>query len=227
MSQLPLEFPLEQRLTFDEFIDTGNVEAVTRCRGLGAETGFRPVWLWGGAATGKTHLLQSVVRDAGAAASIYLPGRRLAKHLPGCFDGLARLALVAIDDVDTLPRDADVEAAFVDLYQQLLGTGAALLLSASRPARALDWALADTGSRLRAADHYELQPLADGGLARLLTRRAAQRGLRVDPAVLDFWLQRAPRRVDLLLEQLTLLDRAALAGKRRLTVPLVKQVLGL
>lgn len=227
MSQLPIDFPLEQRLTFAEFIVDQNVEILDRCTSLVGAAGFQSLWLWGGRASGKTHLLQSVVRAAPVEASIYLPGRRLSAHLPDCLDGLGQLRLIAIDDVDELLGSVGIESALLDLFQELSASEAVLLLSGSASAAGCQFVLPDLASRFRAADHYQVRPLGDDGTRELLLARARQRGLYLTQTVLEYWLQRAPRRIDLLLEQLAVLDKEALARKQPVTMKLIRQTLDL
>ncbi len=51
------------------------------------------------------------------------------------------------------------------------------------------------------------------------------RGLLVADSVLDFWLSRGDRNLASLLEQLRLVTDVALRQQRRITVPLLKDVL--
>ena len=44
--------------------------------------------------------------------------------------------------------------------------------------------------------------------------------------MLDYWLARGPRDLGALLTDLDTLDKASLAYKQRVTIPLLKQVLG-
>ena len=83
------------------------------------------------------------------------------------------------------------------------------------------------GSRLRAASSWEVRELDDAGKGLVLADRAQRRGLEVPPQVLDFWLARRERTLSRLLDDFERLDRAAWDEQRRLTVPLLKQVLGL
>ena len=52
-----------------------------------------------------------------------------------------------------------------------------------------------------------------------------RKGLILEESVLDFWMHRSSRHLPDLLEQLEVLDVAALAAQRRLTIPLIKEVL--
>ena len=77
------------------------------------------------------------------------------------------------------------------------------------------------------ADEPRLRPLDDHGLGEALQRAAADRGLVLSQAVSDYWLTRRPRELVLLLADLDRIDTLALAAGRRLTIPLLREALGI
>ena len=75
MRQLPLGVQLGVSLRFETFAEGANVEAVEALRRLAGDTTRAPVWVYGPAGAGKSHLLQAAcaaVSDAGG-ASAWLP----------------------------------------------------------------------------------------------------------------------------------------------------------
>jgi len=213
---------------FENFEPGDNVELVRWLQGSGEQgTGLRGCYVFGPAAAGRTHLLQAACQWHGArGAAIYLPLSDPAV-VPGVLDGLESLPLVALDDVQAWIGDADAEAALLALYQGLLGLGGRLLVSSDAAAAQLPFRYPDLASRLRGLPAYQLHPLDDAGKGRVLARLALERGLTLSDSVLEFWLARSDRDMRRLLEQFEELDRAAMVAKRRVTVPLLKQVLGL
>ncbi len=224
--QLALKFPLSSRLRFDDFVAGDNAELVRRLERLDEEQGFRGYFLHGAPGTGRTHLLQAACHRHGQRGAIYLPLSD-PDVKPGLLEGLEALFLVALDDVDAWIGDADAEVALLALYQALQQAGGRLLVSAATPAGGLRFCYPDLASRLRGLAAYGLRELGDADKALLLQRRARGRGLELSGAVLDFWMSRSARDLPVLLAQLDRLDEAAMAEQRRVTVPLVKQVLGL
>lgn len=226
-AQLTLAFPLNTQSTFGNFVATGNEELVRRLQEISADPRRpRGCFLWGAAGVGKTHLLQAACQQLGESgrAAIYLP---LADPdvVPELLDGLERLSLVALDDLDAWIGKDRHEQALVGLYQGLVATGGQLLVAARR--RELSFRYADLASRLLGLTAYPVHPLDDAGKALVLRRLAGERGLALDRTVLDFWLSRGSRALSDLLQQLDVLDQAAMQAQRRVTVPLLKQVLGL
>ena len=221
--QLALRFPLSARCHFDSFVPGGNGELVRRLESLdAADPAFHGYLLYGPSGVGRTHLLQAACHRHPSA--IYLPLREVT---PVMLEGLDTCHLVALDDVEAWLGDAGAEAALLALYQGLHATGGRLLVSAAAPASELDCHYPDLASRLRALAAYRVVALEDADKARVLARLARERGLVLSQPVLDFWLTRSTRDLAVLLEQLERLDAAAMAAQRRVTVPLLKQVLGL
>jgi DnaA family protein len=91
----------------------------------------------------------------------------------------------------------------------------------------LSLALPDLISRLEWGPIFELQPMDDAGRARALALHAEARGLVLSGGVQNFLLRRAPRDNHALLAMLQRLDEGSLVHQRRLTIPFVKQILGL
>jgi len=221
--QLALRFPLSPRYHFDSFVTGGNGELVRRLESLDAgDPLFHGYLLYGPAGVGRTHLLQAACHHHDSA--IYLPLREVT---PAMLDGLETRHLVALDDVEAWLGDAAAEAELLGLYQGLHAYGGRLLVSAPAPAAELGCHYPDLASRLRALAAYRVEALDDAGKARVLARLARERGLVLSRPVLDFWLTRSTRDLAVLIDQLERLDAAAMAAQRRVTVPLLKQVLGL
>jgi DnaA-homolog protein len=225
--QLPLGFPIQQRCTLDSFEAGPNVEVVAA---LGAAGGgrFRVLWVVGERGSGKSHLLQgachaAVARGAGA---VYLPSR-LRDAGPRVFDGLESFEVVAIDDLQDWLAAVGWEEALLAFYQRLFDRRATLLLAAAVAPFELNIGLADLASRLRSAEVYRLAPLDDADRTRAMQRWAAGRGLSFGADVLPFLLRRLPRGMDALWAAFERLDGASLAQQRRLTIPLVKEILQL
>lgn len=228
-AQLVFRFPLSDRCRFESFVADGNGEVVRRLEELSLGRGFAGCYLYGEAGSGRSHLLQAACHRHGERAggsAIYLPLADTGVG-PAALEGLETLRLVALDDVDRWLGRADAERALLALYQGLQSHGGRLLVSAAAAPAGVVCHYADLASRLRGLAVYRLQPLADAAKAQVLRRLAAARGLGLSDAVLEFWLSRSGRGLASLLDDLDRLDEAALAGKRRVTVPLVKQVLGL
>jgi len=225
--QLTIPLDVADRRDFATFDVGANGELLERLQSLAAQPATAGIWLWGAAGSGRSHLLQALCQaaaDAGHRAA-YLPLGSLPPDR-GLLDDMVSDVLT-LDDVDVWLGDGELEAALVGTYQNQLEVGAPLVVSAPVPAAAVDFVLPDLASRFKSLASYRLVPPDDEGLRRVLRGEARRRGLELSPATLDFWLARSRRRLPVLLAELDQLDRAALAAQRRLTIPLLKDVLDL
>jgi DnaA family protein len=225
-AQLPLQIRFRAGMTFAEFVPGRNAEAVAWLRdGFAAGQG---VYLWGGAGTGKTHLLQAVCRAAAERGEpvVYLSLRQRAELAPAVLEGLEALALVCIDDVDAIAADPAWETALFHLYNRVRERGGRIAVAGAAAPRNLGLGLPDLATRLGWGLVFQLHPLTDAEKAQALRLRARARGMAMPEAVAHYLLQRHARDLTALFGLLERLDRASLAAQRRLTVPFVREVAG-
>lgn len=232
-AQLPLGFQTPSRASFAGFIPAQNylalraVQQLTQAQQVQERQGA--VMLSGTAGTGKTHLLQAgcrALRERGLRAA-YLPLAELVGQSPELLEGLGAVDGLALDELDAVAQDRAWQMALVALLDAVRQHGGVILLAARANRDALGLSLRDLHTRLGLAVAYGLVPLDDESLNHLIRNRAAERGLMLAPEVANYILQRLPRNATLLIAALDQLDKASLAEKRRLTVPLVREVLGL
>lgn len=216
MAQLPFDYGHRPALGGADFlVAPSNQEAV-------AWLDRWPQWpgpalaLVGPAGSGKTHLANVFQARAGALllAPALLAGASLTDLLGG-----ARAAV--LDDAE-----GAAEEPFLHLYNRLAErSGHLLFLARQAPAR---WTitLADLRSRLLAAPVASIAAPDDALLAALLVKLFADRQVPVRDDVVAYLVARIERSFAAAQEAVTALDRASLANHRRITIPLVRTVLG-
>jgi DnaA family protein len=224
MSQLALPLQLADHAVFASYLATGNEALVAELQALVGGDAAGGCYLWGAAATGKTHLLQAVCDQAGD-ESIYLPMDMVASASPAMLDGLADRHLICIDDLDAVIGKPDWERALFVLYNQVIEVGSCLIVAASASPRRAIFALADLQSRLSQLPVFQLQELNDADTCKALQLRARHRGLDLPDDTAQFLLSRHRRDMASLYRLLDRLDSAAMQAQRRLTIPFVRQVL--
>jgi DnaA regulatory inactivator Hda len=165
---------------------------------------------------GKTHLTHVWRARSGAAA---IPRQALMPDAVPALLGAARAAVV--EDVD---RGVD-ERALLHLHNVLAEDGGHLLLTARRSPAEWGVALPDLASRLAAAMRVAVDGPDDALIGAVLVKHFADRQLAVEPAVITFLLARMERSFASARAVVAALDSAALAAKRRITVPLAREVL--
>ena len=224
MGQLPLTLGLKPSASLDGFVGGANRAAVEHVRAVAL--GQRPdsVWLLGPAGTGKSHLLTGACRAAAEAGfrPMYLAAGTASD--PAALAGLEGIDLLALDDLDRVAGDPAWEAALFPAVNARQERGG-LLFAAARAPRDCGFLLPDLVSRLGAAPVYRLKALNDDELRLAVSRQASMRGLVLDDAAASYLLQRVSRDLGELAEWLDRIDRFSLAAKRRVTIPLLREVL--
>jgi DnaA family protein len=225
MQQLPLGVRLPDRAVFASFLPARNAEAVEHARRIAAGEIPGATWLCGPESAGKTHLLQAICSESRRAG--YFPLAELAPLGVGVLEGLPQLQCVCVDDVEAIAGRVEWEKAIFSLLREVEEYGGALVMAARPPPALLPWALPDLGSRCAAGAVLPLRALDETEQQQALRLRARLRGFEL-PEETSRWLQRRyPRDMRRLYGLLDTLDEAALAAQRRLTVPFIREVLGL
>jgi chromosomal replication initiation ATPase DnaA len=180
-----------------------------------------PLWpgpallLHGPAGCGKTHLAHVWQAHAGA---VYRSADGLS---PADVPGLADSAAVVLDDAERA-----AERPLLHLFNVIGERRGHLLLTAALPPSRWTIALPDLRSRLLAIPTIAVLPPDDGLIGAILVKLFADRQILVAEDVLTYLLSRIDRSFAAAGSVVELLDRAALAAGRRITVPLARQVLG-
>lgn len=229
MSQLALPLSLKDRGVFESFWPAYNEALVAYLAKLAdaAAEGEAPpgCWLWGGAATGKTHLLHAVCERLGDDA-VFLPLEHFVDTDPGILEGLASRRAVCLDNIDAAAGVEKFELALFDLLNQAADRQVVVVVSARAAPRDCGFQLADLQSRLTKLPVFRVEPLDEAGRIQALRLRAGQRGLDLPDETASFLLHRTRRDMASLYRLLDELDKEALIARRRLTIPFVREVLG-
>ena len=167
MKQLALGVGLRTAAVFKNFYVGPNSETLAAVRHGGAN----PLWIWGAAATGKTHLLQAACAD-GAAPSAYFALSQDPAVPPGALEGFERVALLCIDDLELVAGRIEWERMLFKLWNAAIESRARLLFAARYAPMGIDWALPDWASRAASSTVYQLRVLDDAERIEALRMRA-------------------------------------------------------
>jgi DnaA family protein len=217
MKQIPLAIGPENQASFDNFMPGANGAALAHLMSLGQSA--PPVYLWGPGGSGKTHLLQA------QAARVQAAGQRVAwfdaqDHQP--WEVQPGWSLVVVDRCEMLD-EANQRAAFA-LFEDASLHGVQWLAAGRLPP--VDLPIRDDlRTRLAWGHVFALQALPDAETRAVLRREADRRGIFLSDEVMGYLLARFERDLGHLMRLLDRLDRFGLAQGRRITVPLVRQML--
>ena len=185
-----------------------------------------PDWPAGGlaivgpAGCGKSHLA-AVWRAASGAPLL----------TPAALDGAEPAALLGgaaacvIDDADRDIAGTTRERPLLHLYNHLRELRGQLLLTGRTPPARWPIALPDLASRLAALPAVGVGMPDEALIAAVLVKLFADRQLRVGQDVIMFLVPRLERSFEAARQIVAAIDRAALAGGRPITIPLVRDVL--
>lgn len=224
--QLPLGIQLRDDARFDDFECGDNAELVARLQALATEDAGL-LYLHG--AFGKTHLLQAVCKAAMQAgrSAAYLPLADLQALGPEVLEGMAGRDVLCVDDLQEVASDKAWALALMRLCDVARAENSTVVFAAHTGLAELAVAVPDLATRLGWGAVYALKPLSDDGKLAVLRLRAQARGLDMPSEVGRYLLSRSSRDLSSLMSTLSDLDVASLAAKRRLTIPFVKDVMGL
>ena len=225
-AQIPLQLSPRRRDRLEDFVTGFNPPVVDALRGALSQPGAF-VYVHGPAGSGKTHLLGATclaAREQGLSAS-YLALKHLPDDAVGSLEGLEHWDLTCIDDLHLALGRREWEEALFHCFNRVREAGGRLVWSGRSPAAALDATLADLSSRLAWGVQMQLVPLGDDDKLEVLARRAAERGIELTDEVRRYLIRRSPRGLGQLTRTLERVEEEAFRQKRRITVPLVREVL--
>ena len=211
MQQLLLDIRPAARPTLDNFIPGPNQELLDHLkRWLKGEAADTAIYIWGPPGSGKTHLLNALAAEAGGLL----------------WNGTAEITpdapLIAVDDVESLSESAQIDA--FDAFNRAKAAGR-LWVAAGENAPAGLGVREDLRTRLGWGLIYRLYPLSDEDMQAALIKHARDLGFDLDPGIAGWLLTRTSRDLGYLLQVVEALDRYSLQTKRRITLPLLKEIL--
>ena len=221
MKQLPLTISPLSQPTLDNFVAGGNSAVMDHLRRWpAAMPGVAPpLYLWGAAGCGKSHLLRGLAARVAATEGAC-----------GWFDALdagpwllqTTWSLVVIDRCEALSAAAQ-HAAFV-LFTEAQTHGVPLAAAGTLPPADLPMR-DDLRTRFAWGHVFAVQPLSEQDTCTALFNEARRRGLELSTEVSNYLMSHFPRDLSSLMALLAALDAHGLATQRRVTVPLVRDLI--
>lgn len=226
---LPVTLPDDE--TFSSYFAGENQEVVNHLQSLLHHPAdkFQYTYLYGGADTGKSHLLYAccVLAQLRGLSNILLSVEQVSQYGPEVLSGIEQYDVVCIDDLSLVVGDESWERGLFNFFNMFNDAGKLLVLADTSKPKHLDVKLPDLKSRLQWGALYQLKALSDEQKQQALILRARLRGLELPDESAAFLLTRGAREMSALMAALDRLDHDSIRLQRRLTIPFIKETLHL
>ncbi|WP_455008048.1 DnaA regulatory inactivator Hda [Neisseria sicca] len=216
MNQLIFDFAERGYPGFDKFLGTENAELV-----YVLQHKHDPfIYVWGEEGAGKSHLLRAWVAQA-------LDAEKKAVYIDAAATPLTEAAFeaeyLAIDQIEKLGNEE--QALLFAVFNRFRNSGKGFLLLSSEHTPQQLVIREDLRTRMAYCLVYEVKPLTDQEKIDALVSMAAARQVTIDPEIFEYLLNHWRRDMDSLMQMLDTLDNYAVTMGKRITLPLLRQLL--
>ena len=216
MNQLIFDFAERGYPGFDKFLGTENAELV-----YVLQHKHDPfIYVWGEEGAGKSHLLRAWVAQA-------LDAGKKAVYIDAAATPLIEAAFeaeyLAIDQIEKLGNEE--QALLFAVFNRFRNSGKGFLLLSSEHTPQQLVIREDLRTRMAYCLVYEVKPLTDQEKIDALVSMAAARQVTIDPEIFEYLLNHWRRDMDSLMQMLDTLDNYAVTMGKRITLPLLRQLL--
>jgi DnaA family protein len=246
--QLGLDLHQSISPTLDNFYVQDNAQILAYCHQVVLGQGDLFAYLSGPTGSGKSHLLQAVY-EALIKTDQSQPESKLSSEAVVFIDRYVSNLditdldwsapdlsstltsnfnpIVLIDNIELWLGQLASETALFGLFNWVKDHKGSLLVAGQKALGDIDFVLPDLKSRFYSGLFLSLDVLPEDALSQILIDQAKQNGLELSDQLLQFLLSRVSRDMSVLSSILRILDEASMIEQRKLTIPFVKQVLGL
>jgi len=185
------------------------------------------IFLYGLEKTGKTYLLQSLCNHyfSEGKTSLLIPLKEVKDLGSQITESLESLDLICIDDVDLVAGDNSWEVAIFNLINNCLLTNCRLVFCSSFNPSNINFDLKDLISRIKKINHIEIFPVKANNLPNAIKFIANSRSINLGEREIDYLITYSERSITNLINIITKLDDLSMELKRKITVPLIKEVI--
>jgi len=214
-------FPLKQSFSFDTFIPCeGNAAALRfALRVADPSDSECLLYLHGPSGSGKTHLLRSIAGNNFPYLSLYEP--LTSGQLVSTFNNAGGLV---VDDLQGIPDDPDLRRALWQLFNEFHTSGRTIAMAGTLPPRELANMDDHLTSRLLWGLVARLDTSDDSSRRMIIRKVADDHQIRIPEEVVDYILATTSREVGALITFFGQLFSFSMAEKRRITLPLAREV---
>lgn len=214
-------------MTFKNFYVLENEEVVSTIKETIERGKHSSLFVAGPSGSGKTHLLHAAVNMQ---KENYVNAAYISMLWPDWhsnLDGLDPSGLICIDDLHNIELDLNKQEIIFHLFNQVVDSNGIIIFAANKTPVNMQLELADLVSRLSWGAVFRLTELREEQIPLVLHNLAFDMGLSLSREVINFLLTRCSRKLVDLIAILKILDKTSLSERRSITVPFIKDVLGI
>jgi len=221
-----LTFPWSAKPKFifrDFYINKNNLDLVNNLKDKDAGD----IIILGKSHSGKTHLLQSLCNyyNEMNKSSFYLPITKAIEYDSSVLDSINEMDLICIDDIDFLAQNNEWERAIFNLINQSQQTSSRIIFSSSQPLMDAAFDLQDLLSRLNKLLIYNLINLQNEDINDAIDIIVKHNSINIGKKEIQYILNHTKRDIAHLKELLIEVDGLSLATKKKITIPLIKEII--
>jgi len=185
------------------------------------------LFIYGTKESGKTFLLQAMCNSYSSVSksSLYIPLKKVMNFGIEIFESLENIDLICIDGIEEVISKIEWEKAIFNLINKALISESRLILTSSKDLKSLNFSLPDLESRIRKIQSYELYPINDKDIFDALKYISKLTSINLGDKEARYLVTYSQRNISNLVHILESLDQLSMEMKRKITIPLIKEVI--
>ena len=185
------------------------------------------LFIYGTKESGKTFLLQAMCNSYSSVSksSLYIPLKKVMNYGVEIFESLENIDLICVDGIEEAISKIEWEKAIFNLINKALILESRLILTSSKDLKSLNFLLPDLESRIRKIQSYELHPINDKDIFDALKYISKLTSINLGDKEAKYLVTYSQRNISNLVHILESLDQLSMEMKRKITIPLIKEVI--
>ena len=185
------------------------------------------LFIYGTKESGKTFLLQAMCNSYSSVSksSLYIPLKNVMNYGVEIFESLENIDLICVDGIEEVISKIEWEKAIFNLINKALISESRLILTSSKDLKSLNFSLPDLESRIRKIQSYELYPINDEDIFDALKYISKLTSINLGDKEARYLVTYSQRNISNLVHILESLDQLSMEMKRKITIPLIKEVI--
>ena len=185
------------------------------------------LFIYGSKESGKTYLLQAMCNSYSSdnKSSLYMPLENAMNYGVEIFESLENIQLICLDGIENVISKIEWEKAIFNLINKTLISKSRLIITSSEDLESLNFVLPDLESRLRKIEGYELTLIQDKDILDALIYISKLKSINLGDKEARYLVTYAQRNISNLVKILESLDQLSMEMKRKITIPLIKEVI--